>query len=99
MNEQLPQTDRPAGTAVKGTVAATVHAAQLPGSRSAPPERTLLDILQETAAKYPDASALDDGRRSLSYAQLMAEVRVLTGVYEAALARRDAAEARLAANT
>lgn len=77
MNEQLPQTDRPAGTAVKGTVAATVHAAQLPGSRSAPPERTLLDILQETAAKYPDASALDDGRRSLSYAQLMAEVRAV----------------------
>ena len=77
MNEQLPQTDRPAGPAANGTVAATVHAAQLPGSRSAPPERTLLDILQETAARYPDASALDDGRQSLSYAQLMAEVRAV----------------------
>lgn len=48
---------------------------QLPGSGAAPPVRTLVDILQETAKRHPDASALDDGRQSLSYAQLMAAVR------------------------
>nr|WP_157357120.1 Pls/PosA family non-ribosomal peptide synthetase [Arthrobacter sp. U41] len=49
--------------------------AQLPGSPAAPPERTLVDILQETAARFPDASALDDGHESLSYAQLLTAVR------------------------
>jgi len=53
----------------------TVHEPQLPGALSAPPERTLIDIIRDTAARYPDASALDDGHRSLSYAQLMDEVR------------------------
>ena len=48
---------------------------QLPGSLSAPPERTLVDILQDTATRFPDASALDDGHESLSYAQLLAAVR------------------------
>ena len=48
---------------------------QLPGSLDAPPERTLVDILQDTAARFPDASALDDGHESLSYAQLLAAVR------------------------
>ncbi|WP_172804338.1 Pls/PosA family non-ribosomal peptide synthetase [Arthrobacter sp. QXT-31] len=52
-----------------------VYAAQLPRAAAAPPERTLVDILTETAARFPDASALDDGRRSLSYAQLLAEVK------------------------
>ncbi|HSN36415.1 MAG TPA: AMP-binding protein, partial [Arthrobacter sp.] len=42
---------------------------------AAPPERTLVEILQETAERFPDASALDDGHESLSYAQLMAAVR------------------------
>src|SRR5688500_9916369 len=51
------------------------YAPQLPGSLAAPPERTLTDILRDTAARHPDASALDDGHRSLSYSQLMGEVR------------------------
>lgn len=51
------------------------HQPQLPGSGASPPARTLVDILQEAAKRYPDASALDDGRQSLSYAQLMAAVR------------------------
>ncbi|MHA7224051.1 Pls/PosA family non-ribosomal peptide synthetase [Arthrobacter sp. RHLT1-20] len=42
---------------------------------AAPPERTLIDILQDTATRFPDASALDDGHESLSYAQLLAAVR------------------------
>ncbi|WP_354157523.1 Pls/PosA family non-ribosomal peptide synthetase [Arthrobacter sp. UYCu512] len=53
----------------------TVFPAQLAGSPATPPERTLVDILQDTAARFPDASALDDGHESLSYAQLMAAVR------------------------
>ena len=52
-----------------------VFRAQLPGSLAAPPERTLVDILQDTAKRFPDASALDDGHQSLSYAQLLAAVR------------------------
>lgn len=51
------------------------HQPQLAGAAAAPPARTLVDILLETAERFPDASALDDGRRSLSYAQLLAEVR------------------------
>ncbi|WP_181365238.1 hypothetical protein, partial [Arthrobacter sp. HMWF013] len=48
---------------------------QLAGSPLAPPERTLMAILEDTAARFPEASALDDGRRSLSYAELLAAVR------------------------
>ncbi|VXB61964.1 Non-ribosomal peptide synthetase [Arthrobacter sp. 8AJ] len=48
---------------------------QLAGAPAAPPARTLIDVLQDTAARFPDASALDDGRTSLSYAQLLDEVR------------------------
>lgn len=74
-HSDLPDT----GGAVLGAAgllpAPQVHPAQLPGSLSAPPERTLIDILQDTAGRFPDASALDDGHESLSYAQLLAEVR------------------------
>jgi len=48
---------------------------QLPGAAATPPVRTLMEILSATAAAFPDASALDDGRESLSYSQLMAAVR------------------------
>lgn len=48
---------------------------QLAGSPLAPPERTLMAILEDTAARFPEASALDDGRHSLSYAELLAAVR------------------------
>lgn len=72
MNDQLPQT---AGAPTGEAPAAVAYAPQLPGAAAAPPERTLLDILSDSAARFPDASALDDGHRSLSYSQLMAEVR------------------------
>ena len=42
-------------------------------SRVAAP-RTLLDILRETTARHPEASALDDGLGALSYRELTAQV-------------------------
>ena len=41
---------------------------------AAAPERTLLDILDETARRHPDAPAVDDGTAALSYRALLAEV-------------------------
>jgi non-ribosomal peptide synthetase-like protein len=41
---------------------------------AAPPARTLLDILAETAARHPEAPALDDGVRQLDYRELHAEI-------------------------
>ncbi|MCK0176943.1 Pls/PosA family non-ribosomal peptide synthetase [Mycolicibacterium sp. F2034L] len=43
-------------------------------SPQAPPPRTLVDILQATAARYPDAPALDDGTVQLTYAELLADI-------------------------
>ncbi|MHC9295594.1 Pls/PosA family non-ribosomal peptide synthetase [Mycobacterium sp. LTG2003] len=40
----------------------------------APPPRTLVDILYETARSFPDAPALDDGTVQLTYAELIADV-------------------------
>ncbi|WP_397545224.1 Pls/PosA family non-ribosomal peptide synthetase [Salinibacterium sp.] len=39
-----------------------------------PAPRTLLDILGQTTARHPEASALDDGGGALSYRELMARV-------------------------
>ena len=76
MIEPLPKVlDTAAPPAAGAPAAEAVHRPQLPGAAAAPPERTLVDILTETAARFPDASALDDGRRSLSYAQLLTEVK------------------------
>ncbi|WP_148262540.1 Pls/PosA family non-ribosomal peptide synthetase [Hoyosella subflava] len=41
-------------------------------SRYAPEPRTLLDIVQTTAAQYPDAPALDSGVVVLTYSELLA---------------------------
>ncbi|MFG1931737.1 Pls/PosA family non-ribosomal peptide synthetase [Mycobacterium sp. NPDC048908] len=43
-------------------------------SSSAPEPRTLIDILYDTAARYPDAPALDDGEVQLTYAELIADI-------------------------
>ncbi|WP_145806521.1 Pls/PosA family non-ribosomal peptide synthetase [Kribbella amoyensis] len=40
----------------------------------APPARTLVDILQETAAKFPDEPALDDSQIALTYRELLGQV-------------------------
>ncbi|MDV3128861.1 AMP-binding protein [Mycobacterium sp. 21AC1] len=43
-------------------------------SPSAPEPRTLIDILRDTAYRFPDAPALDDGTVQLTYAELVADV-------------------------
>ncbi|MBT2392798.1 amino acid adenylation domain-containing protein [Streptomyces sp. ISL-1] len=44
---------------------------------AAAPARTLLDILEETARRHPDASAVDDGAAPLTYRELLAEVETM----------------------
>ncbi|WP_284989306.1 Pls/PosA family non-ribosomal peptide synthetase [Arthrobacter sp. efr-133-TYG-120] len=61
-----------------------VHLPQLQGSAAAPPARTLVEILQDTARTFPEASALDDGHKSLSYSELMAQVRGFAATLNAA---------------
>src|SRR5437867_1438749 len=53
-------------------------------SRLAPSERTLLDILAETAAMQPGAAATDDGDRVLTYRRLTEEVDALRGLLASA---------------
>ncbi|HTM83749.1 MAG TPA: amino acid adenylation domain-containing protein, partial [Mycobacterium sp.] len=43
-------------------------------SSSAPEPRTLIDILHDTARRFPDAPALDDGTVQLTYAELIADI-------------------------
>nr|WP_240163181.1 Pls/PosA family non-ribosomal peptide synthetase [Mycolicibacterium sphagni] len=43
-------------------------------SEQAPPARTLIDILYDTANSYPDAAAIDDGTVQLTYAELIADI-------------------------
>ncbi|GAA1498540.1 non-ribosomal peptide synthetase [Paeniglutamicibacter kerguelensis] len=57
---------------------------QYPGSDVAPPPRTLMDILGASAADHPDAPALDDGERSLTYAELLLAIGEMAGRLRAA---------------
>ncbi|WP_431247460.1 Pls/PosA family non-ribosomal peptide synthetase [Leifsonia xyli] len=41
---------------------------------AAPPARTLIDVLTESARRFPDASALEDAAGALSYRELLARV-------------------------
>nr|WP_202886293.1 Pls/PosA family non-ribosomal peptide synthetase [Kribbella sandramycini] len=50
----------------------------------APAARTLVDVLQDTAAKYADEPALDDGSVSLSYRELLDQVAKFAGRLTAA---------------
>ncbi|PZR52660.1 amino acid adenylation protein [Xylanimonas oleitrophica] len=61
--------------------------ALLAGGR-APEARTLVDVLDATAAAYPDAPAVDDGVRVWSYAEVQAEVLARAGALAAAGVRR-----------
>ncbi len=43
-------------------------------SPQAPPARTLIDILRDTAHRFPDAPAIDDGAVSVSYSELLDDI-------------------------
>jgi non-ribosomal peptide synthetase-like protein len=43
-------------------------------SADAPDPRTLIDIINETAARYPDAAAIDDGTVQLTYSELISDI-------------------------
>ncbi|WP_408632928.1 Pls/PosA family non-ribosomal peptide synthetase [Mycolicibacterium mengxianglii] len=43
-------------------------------SPQAPKPRTLIDILYDTAARFPDAPAIDDGTVQLTYSELIADI-------------------------
>ncbi|MDF2824297.1 MAG: amino acid adenylation protein [Mycobacterium sp.] len=43
-------------------------------STSAPTPRTLIDILYDSAARFPDSPAIDDGSVQLTYSELIADV-------------------------
>ncbi|MCA0216338.1 MAG: amino acid adenylation domain-containing protein [Actinobacteria bacterium] len=67
----------------------------LASDRAADP-RTLLDVLRETTARFPDASALDDGEGALSYRELMARViRAAARLYTAGVRRGDRVGVRM----
>ncbi|MEE6136414.1 Pls/PosA family non-ribosomal peptide synthetase [Mycobacterium sp. 050128] len=48
--------------------------AQYTRSPAAPSPRTLIDILYATAARYPDATAIDDGAVQLTYNELIGDI-------------------------
>ncbi|MGA7053344.1 MAG: Pls/PosA family non-ribosomal peptide synthetase [Mycobacterium sp.] len=48
--------------------------AQYTLSAAAPNPRTLIDIIYETAARYPDAAAIDDGTVQLTYSELIGDI-------------------------
>ncbi|MDF2048485.1 Pls/PosA family non-ribosomal peptide synthetase [Arthrobacter sp. Cr_A7] len=98
LEDVRPSRDVPPGGQPSGE--APRYAPQLPGSLAAPPERTLIDILRDTAARHPDASALDDGHRSLSYSQLMGEVRAAARrLHQAGLGAGDRIGVRIPSGT
>lgn len=77
-----------------------------PGSRalfcSAPaaPPRTLLDVLRTTAARHPDAPALDTGDRVLTYRELCAEAHARAlRLAEAGIGPGDRVGVRVASGT
>ena len=59
-----------------------VRQAVYPGGPAAP-SRTLLDILETTAARHPHAAAIDDGYRVLDFQMLLEEIGILGARLEA----------------
>ncbi|MDT5221437.1 MAG: hypothetical protein QOF15_3542, partial [Mycobacterium sp.] len=43
-------------------------------SAGAPNPRTLIDIIEDTAARHPDAAAIDDGEVQLTYSELLEDM-------------------------
>ena len=58
--------------------------------------RTLLDILRETSARYPQASAIEDAAGALSYAELLVQVgRIAARLHEQGVRRGDRVGVRM----
>jgi non-ribosomal peptide synthetase-like protein len=86
------ESDAPGTTVEAGAAQLDV----LSRSALAPATRTLVDVLRDSAARYPDASALDDGTVSLSYREVLANaVRVAAMLSEAGVRRGDRVGVRM----
>ncbi|MGW6501472.1 amino acid adenylation domain-containing protein, partial [Nonomuraea angiospora] len=71
-----------------------------PAGVLAPPPRTLIDVLDETARRHPHAPAIDDGTVVLDYRSLRTEVdRLVAGLAEAGVGRGSRVGVRLASGT
>jgi len=78
----------------------TAHRPQLAGAAAAAPPRTLIQILLETAERFPDSSALDDGQASLSYAELLREVKAYgRSLHQAGIGAGDKVGVRIPSGT
>jgi non-ribosomal peptide synthetase-like protein len=81
---------------VDAAEARSVQTAVLTRSDRAPGVRTLVDVVRESAARFPDASALDDGSVSLSYRELLAHaIRVAAALHDAGVRRGDRVGVRM----
>ncbi|ROQ39504.1 non-ribosomal peptide synthetase-like protein [Frondihabitans sp. PhB188] len=66
------------------------------GSDRTPPERTLVDVLRQTVAAFPEASALEDDQGALSYRELAVQVGAAASALTAAgVARGDRVGVRM----
>ncbi|GAA4394897.1 Pls/PosA family non-ribosomal peptide synthetase [Brevibacterium sp. NPDC049920] len=78
----------------------SIHPPQFPGTHRTPLPRTLIDIILSVAATHPEAPALDDGRRSLSYTELVSEMRALGfALHEAGVGPGDKVGVRVSSGT
>jgi non-ribosomal peptide synthetase-like protein len=69
-------------------------------SASAPAPRTLIDILSQVTARYPEASAIDDGSGALSYRELLARVwHTAARLHAAGVRRGDRVGVRMPSGT
>ncbi len=74
--------------------------AVLARSAEAAPPRTLLDILRDTAVRFPEASALEDAAGALSYRELLAHVLATAArLREAGVRRGDRVGVRMTSGT
>ena len=65
-------------------------------SASAPPERTLVDILRHTATTHPEAAAIDDGTTVITYSELVDTLdAAVADLYEQGIRRGDRIGIRL----
>ena len=74
----------------------SVSQAVLDRGSSVTPARTLIDIVRETATRYPEASAIDDGSGALSYRELLARLgRTAARLHDAGVRRGDRVGVRM----